>query len=94
MDSQTYGSYYTIELSADNKRQFYIPKGFAHGFSVLSKEAVVNYKCDNYYNHESERGVNIFDSNLAIDWQIENSSQIISEKDIVWPDFSNAEIFF
>jgi len=94
MDSQTYGSYYAIELSAENKRQFYIPKGFAHGFSVISEEAVVNYKCDNYYSKESERGVNILDQELAIDWRIEGSSQIISEKDKIWPDFSKAEMFF
>ena len=94
MDSQTYGSYYAVALSSENKRQFYIPKGFAHGFSVLSNEAIVAYKCDNYYDKESERGVNLFDLELNIDWKIEKKAQIISEKDKIWPDFSNSELFF
>ncbi len=94
VDSQTYGSYYAVELSSENKRQFYIPQGFAHGFSVLSETAIVNYKCDNYYHKESERGINLFDSTLSIDWKIDKNNAIISEKDLLWPDFSQSEVFF
>jgi dTDP-4-dehydrorhamnose 3,5-epimerase len=94
VDSQTYGSYYAIELSDKNKRQFYIPKGFAHGFSVLSKTAIVNYKCDNYYHKDAERGINLFDKELSIDWGIDQSRAIVSEKDKYSPDFSNSEVFF
>lgn len=93
-DSQTFGSYYAIELSSDNKRQFYIPKGFAHGFSVLSETAIVNYKCDNYYHKNSERGINLRDSDLGINWGIEKEKQIISEKDLLWPEFSKTTIYF
>ncbi len=94
VDSQTYGSYYAIELSDKNKRQFYIPKGFAHGFSVLSKTAIVNYKCDNYYHKDAERGINVFDKELSIDWGIDQSRATVSEKDKYSPDFSNSEVFF
>lgn len=94
VDSQTYGSYYAIELSDVNKRQFYIPKGFAHGFSVLSETAIVNYKCDNYYHKDSERGINLFDKELSIDWKIDKETAIVSEKDKLLPDFSDSEIFF
>jgi dTDP-4-dehydrorhamnose 3,5-epimerase len=92
-NSATFGLYFSIELSSENKRQFYIPKGFAHGFSVLSRETIVNYKCDNYYNKNAERGVNIMDSRLQIDWQIEKSKQIISEKDLLLPEIIDAEFF-
>jgi dTDP-4-dehydrorhamnose 3,5-epimerase len=94
VNSQTYGSYYAVELSSINKRQFYIPQGFAHGFSVLSETAIVNYKSDNYYHKESERGINLFDSTLSIDWKVDKNKAIISEKDVVWPDFSQSEVFF
>ena len=93
-DSQTFGSYYAVELSDNNKRQFYIPKGFAHGFSVISEMAIVNYKCDNLYSKESERGINPLDVDLNIDWQIQKSNQIISGKDINSPDFNNVDYFF
>jgi dTDP-4-dehydrorhamnose 3,5-epimerase len=93
-DSQTFGSYYAVELSDNNKRQFYIPKGFAHGFSVISEIAIVNYKCDNFYSKESERGINPLDADLNIDWQIQKSNQIISGKDINSPDFNNVDYFF
>ncbi len=92
-NSKTFGSYFAIELSAENKRQFYIPKGFAHGFSVISPETIVNYKCDNYYNKDSERGVNLNDSKLNIDWKIDKYKQIISEKDLLWPLIDNADFF-
>jgi dTDP-4-dehydrorhamnose 3,5-epimerase len=80
-DSKTFGSYYLVELSDSNKKQFYIPPGFAHGFSVISDYAIVNYKCDNFYSKESERGINPVDPDLNIDWKIEKSMQILSEKD-------------
>jgi len=92
-NSRTFGSFLALELSAENKHQFYIPKGFAHGFSVLSSEAVVSYKCDNYYNKASERGVNLNDSKLNIDWKIEKSKQILSEKDLIYPVFDQADYF-
>ena len=92
-NSRTFGSFLALELSAENKHQFYIPKGFAHGFSVLSAEAIVSYKCDNYYNKDSERGVNLNDPKLNIDWKIEKSKQILSEKDLIYPVFDKADYF-
>lgn len=90
-NSPTYGEAYSIELSAENKKQLYIPSGFAHGFSVLSPEAIVLYKCDNYYNKESERGIIYNDPKLKIDWKIDEKDAIISEKDKVLPIFEDAE---
>lgn len=80
-NSPTYGQVYTIELSAENKKQLYIPKGFAHGFSVLSDVAEVLYKCDNFYNKQSEGGILLNDPQLAIDWQIPSDKMIVSDKD-------------
>ncbi|MET0299176.1 MAG: dTDP-4-dehydrorhamnose 3,5-epimerase, partial [Flavitalea sp.] len=80
-NSPTYGQVYTIELSAENKKQLYIPKGFAHGFSVLSEVAEVLYKCDNFYNKQSEGGILLSDARLAIDWQIPADKMIVSDKD-------------
>lgn len=94
IDSQTYGSFYAVELSAENKRQFYIPKGFAHGFSVLSETAIVNYKCDNFYNKESERGVHPLDPTLDIDWMVNKKDAVLSEKDTIWPGFNDMEVYF
>ena len=79
-DSKTYGKYVSVILSEENKKQFLIPKGFAHGFSVLSKTAVIIYKCDNFYNKESERGIKFDDKSLNIDWMIPGEV-IVSEKD-------------
>lgn len=93
-ESKTYGKYFEIELSAENKKQFYIPKGFAHGFSVLSDTAIVNYKCDNYYHKDAERGVNLFDEELLINWKIKKEQAIVSEKDKLWPVLSDLEPFF
>ena len=92
--SPTYGKSFSIELSEENKRQLLIPKGFAHGFSVLSDYAVFSYKCDNLYEPSSERGINFLDKTLNIDWQIDMSKAIISTKDKVNPSFENAEINF
>ena len=92
--SPTFGNSFSIELSEDNNLQVYVPRGFAHGFEVLCPETLFYYKCDNIYNKESERGINIFDPNLAINWRIPKKKAVISEKDMVLPFFSDAEINF
>lgn len=79
--SSTYGQHVAVELSEENHRQFFIPRGFAHGFSVLSETAVFQYKCDNFYHPEADGGINILDGSLGIDWQIPNDHSILSEKD-------------
>lgn len=79
--SPTYGKSVTVELSGENHRMIFIPKGFAHGFSVLSGEAVFQYKCDDYYHPESEGGVNALDPSLGIDWGIPPEKMVMSEKD-------------
>lgn len=80
-DSDTFGQSIAVELSAENKKQLFIPRGFLHGFSVLSDNATFFYKCDNWYNKASENGVNPLDVDLAIDWQIPLDEMILSEKD-------------
>ena len=87
-NSPTFGKWFGIELTAENKLQLYVPRGFGHGFSVLSKTAVFSYKCDNFYNKESEGGVLWNDSDLNIDWQLPKNDVILSEKDMVMPAFS------
>ncbi len=89
--SETYGEWFGIELDSENKKQFFIPKGFAHGFSVLSDYAVILYKCDNLYNRNYERGIALNDPALKIDWKTDLSIAIISEKDLKNPYFSDAE---
>ena len=79
--SPTFGKYVAVELSDENHRQIFIPHGFAHGYSVLSEEAVVEYKCDNYYAPESEGAIAWNDADLAIDWQIPTDKVILSAKD-------------
>ena len=80
-DSETFGEYYSIHLSEENKKQLLIPKGFAHGFSVLSATAMVSYKVDKLYNKEYERGIRFDDSLLNIDWKVTVEEQIVSSKD-------------
>ena len=80
--SPTFGKVFSVELSAENKKQLFIPGGFAHGFSVLSETAEVLYKCDNYYNKESEGGILYNDPSLNIDWQIPADKAIVSDKDL------------
>jgi len=92
--SPTFGKWFGIELSAENKKQFYIPKGFAHGFSVLSQTAILAYKCDKYYSKESERGIRFDDSQLNIGWQVPAEKMIFSEKDRNAPYFKDAETNF
>ena len=87
-DSETFGESFSIELTAENNKQLFIPKGFLHGFSVLSKEAVFFYKCDDFYNKESEAGINPLDKSLKIDWKIAEDKMILSEKDKDAPEFS------
>jgi len=77
--SSTFGQWVSVELSAENKRQLFVPRGLAHGFVVLSESAVLLYKCDDYYDREDERGIRWNDPDLAIDWRVENP--ILSEKD-------------
>jgi len=80
-DSETYGKWFGCELSDENKRQLLVPKGFAHGFSVMSETAVVFYKCDDFYHPECEEGIVFYDETLQIDWKVDLSKVIISEKD-------------
>lgn len=88
--SPTFGRYEAVLLTADNQRQFFVPRGFAHGFQVLSEEAIFFYKCDNFYNKESEGGVKYDDPSIAIDWQKLDVDPIISEKDEQLPYLENA----
>jgi dTDP-4-dehydrorhamnose 3,5-epimerase len=84
-DSPTFGQWYSVELTEENKRQFYIPRGFAHGFSVLSEQAIFTYKCDNLYHPEADGGLLLSDPDLAIDWQVPADKRIISDKDTKHP---------
>lgn len=88
-DSPTFGHHVAVELSAANHRQLFIPKGFAHGFSVLSDEAVFVYKCDEYYTPDADGGISLLDSTLGIDWKIDLDKAIISDKDMNHPLLSN-----
>lgn len=92
--SLTFGKWYSHKLSAENKKQMLVPAGFAHGFSVLSKIAVVFYKCDKLYHSESERGIMYNDPELSIDWKIEPEKAIISAKDKCNPFLKEAEMNF
>jgi dTDP-4-dehydrorhamnose 3,5-epimerase len=91
--SPTFGQWTTIELSAENHRQFYLPRGIAHGFSVLSEEAVVIYKVDGYYAPEDDGGVLWNDPALGIDWGIDHAKAVVSEKDAALPLFANTYKF-
>ena len=79
--SPTYGQHVAVELSEENQRQFFVPRGFAHGFSVLSETAVFQYKCDNFYAPQADGGISILDASLNIDWRIPTDKAILSEKD-------------
>ena len=93
-EEQTFGMHYSIELSADNKKQLLVPKGFAHGFVVLSKQAEVFYKCDAYYHPESDGGILFNDPSLKIDWKLSHEELTISEKDKNYPVLSKAKFNF
>lgn len=88
-ESPTFGDHITVELSAAKQNQIWFPRGFAHGFSVLSETAIVCYKCDAYYNKEAESGIHPLDADLAIDWQLPKDRQRISPKDARLPTFNS-----
>ncbi len=90
-ESETYGQYEAVLLSAEKQNQFFVPKGFAHGFLVLSDTATFFYKCDNFYNKESEGGISYNDPKINIDWQFDLNKLIISEKDQLLPNLANAK---
>lgn len=92
--SETYGEYVAVELSDVNNLQLFIPRGFAHGFSVLSRTAVFAYKCDNLYCKESEGGIDCNDPDLGIDWQIPVEDRVLSEKDKLHPLFKDFKTCF
>lgn len=92
--SKTFGQWYSAELSGDNFLQLFIPKGFAHGFSVLSETALVLYKTDDFYKKEAERGIRYDDSKLNIDWKIPEPARIVSEKDLLLPEMEKSEANF
>ena len=87
--SHTFGRHVAVVLSAENNLQLFIPRGFAHGFAVLSDNAIFAYKCDNFYNRDSEGGIRYDDKELGIDWQLDKNL-IVSEKDLMLPDFKDA----
>lgn len=92
--SPHFGKWFGIHLSADNKKQLFIPAGFAHGFSVLSETAIVIYKCDEYYMKDYEGGISLADPDLQIDWKIEKGKEIVSEKDRNQPRLKDSEYVF
>ena len=92
-ESPTFGKYVAVELSAENHRQLMIPRGFGHGFSVLSDTAVFAYKCDNVYNKNAEVGIRYDDKTLNIDWKIKPEEAILSEKDKHHPSLEEIECF-
>jgi dTDP-4-dehydrorhamnose 3,5-epimerase len=90
-NSPTFGCYEAVLLSGENQKQFFVPRGFAHGFLVLSQTATFFYKCDNFYNKESEGGIIFNDSTLNIDWQFPEKELLISDKDKIQPTLENAK---
>ena len=93
-DSATFGKYVAVELSDQNKRQVFIPKGFAHGFVVLSEEAIFSYKVDQYYSKKHERGLAFDDKEINIDWQISKKDLILSDADQDYPQLANNQFLF
>lgn len=89
-DSPTFGQHLSIELSDENKKQVFIPRGFAHGFLTLSDTAEVFYKCDNYYKKEAEGGVRYDDASFGIEWETANNDLLLSEKDVLLPQINRA----
>lgn len=87
-NSPTFGQHVAIHLSAENNKQLFVPRGFLHGFSVLSEEAVFFYKCDNFYNKKSEQGIMYNSPELNVDWGVELGKEIVSEKDLILPTFN------
>jgi dTDP-4-dehydrorhamnose 3,5-epimerase len=93
-NSPTFGKYVSAILSAENNRQMFVPRGFAHGFVVLSETATFFYKCDNFYCKELEGGIIYNDPEISIDWQIKTDEIILSEKDLILPELKDAPILF
>lgn len=91
-ESPTFYKHFSIELSEDNKTQLFVPRGFAHGFIVLSETAIFSYKCDNFYNKASEQGLRYDDPSLGIDWKLPANAFIVSEKDLLLPTLSNVTL--
>ena len=91
--SPTFGKHILVELSAENKKQLLVPRGFAHGYVVLCEEAIFNYKVDNYYHPESDRGIAFDDKSLGIDWKLNSNDLKLCEKDLKQPLFKNADYF-
>lgn len=92
--SPTFGKHVAVELSEENHCQFFVPRGFAHGFAVLSDVAVFQYKCDNYYHPEADGGISIADTSLGIDWRIDPATAVLSEKDLKHPLLKNFDTPF
>ena len=92
LESPTYGQHFSIELSLKNKKQLFIPRGFAHGFVVLSDTALFSYKCDNYYNKASESGIIYNDPILNIDWKFPDDQLQLSKKDLELPQFKSLKL--
>ncbi len=92
LESPTYGQYFSIEMSSENKKQLFIPRGFAHGFVVLSDTALFSYKCDNYYSKASERGIIYNDPDLNIDWKLPDDQLQLSKKDLELPQFKSLKL--
>jgi dTDP-4-dehydrorhamnose 3,5-epimerase len=90
-NSPSFGKWYGIELDSEHKTQLFIPRGFAHGFSVLSETAIILYKVDNIYNREAERGISLADTELAIDWKLADMKPVVSDKDMKNPFFRDAD---
>ena len=86
-DSDTFGQHFSIRLSAQNNKQLFIPRGFAHGFVSLVEKSIFAYKCDNYYNPKAEAGIRYNDATLRINWHLPNDKLIVSEKDLALPSF-------
>lgn len=92
--SPTFGQHVAVELTEDNHLQFFVPRGFAHGFSVLSETAVFQYKCDAFYHPEADAGINILDGSFGIDWRIPAEKAILSEKDLRHANLMEGELDF
>ena len=92
--SPTFGQHVAVELTEENHRQFFVPRGFAHGFAVLSETAVFQYKCDNFYAPQADAGIQLLDEELGIDWQIPTAEALLSEKDLKHPCLRDAVLDF
>ena len=93
-DSPTFGQHVAVELTEDNHRQLFVPRGFAHGFAVLSDTAIMQYKCDNFYAPQADAGIQLLDEELGIDWRIPTAEALLSEKDLKHPCLRDAVLDF